>query len=226
MSPLVTLCRLLVAALLGGLIGLDRSRSDKAAGVRTHMLVSVGSCLVMIVSAYGFSDVIDERRIVLDPSRVAAQVVSGIGFLGAGMILRKSETVLGLTTAASTWTVAAIGLAAGAGLYVAAAGGTGMILLILTAVKRVEERITAEPSRRRLSLNATSDGFDTAEIPRLLEGTGMELRGLRVSRGEDAGVRIEMELGQATDEALLLLVGRLQAKPGVREVVYEESRHG
>jgi putative Mg2+ transporter-C (MgtC) family protein len=221
MTPWTTLFRLLAAAVLGGLIGLDRSRSDKAAGVRTHMLVSLGSALVMIVSAHGFDDVVDPGRVVLDPSRIAAQVVSGIGFLGAGMILRKSETVLGLTTAASTWAVAAIGLAAGAGLYVAALGGTAMTLLILTAVKQVEDRVTIEPARRRIEL--TADAFDPAEIPQLLEGTGMELRGVRLSRDDGHGVRAEIELGEATSPAVLSLVGRLQVRPGVREVVYEET---
>src|SRR3954471_1544517 len=91
--------RLAAAALLGGIIGLERHRSDKAAGMRTHMLVSLGSALIMIVSAYGFDRVLQPSRIVLDPSRIAAQVVSGIGFLGAGTILRRNDTVLGLTTA-------------------------------------------------------------------------------------------------------------------------------
>src|SRR5580704_16646241 len=104
--------RLVAAAVLGSLIGLERQRLDKSAGLRTHMLVSVGSALVMIVSAYGFEEVLSPGRVVLDPSRVAAQVVSGIGFLGAGAILRQDQSVHGLTTAASIWTVAAVGLAA------------------------------------------------------------------------------------------------------------------
>src|SRR3546814_11572345 len=96
--------RLLMAAALGSVIGADRERLVWAAGLRTHMLVSVGACLFMIVSAYGFSDRLGEH-VILDPSRVAAQVVSGIGFLGAGSILLRGEVVRGLTTAASLWTV-------------------------------------------------------------------------------------------------------------------------
>jgi putative Mg2+ transporter-C (MgtC) family protein len=107
-----TLLRLLVAAVLGSLIGFERERLLWAAGIRTHMLVSVGACLFMIVSAYGFASVLGPN-VVLDPSRIAAQVVSGIGFLGAGAILARGEIVKGLTTAASIWTVAAIGLAVG-----------------------------------------------------------------------------------------------------------------
>jgi putative Mg2+ transporter-C (MgtC) family protein len=107
-----TLLRLLVAAVLGSLIGFERERLLWAAGIRTHMLVCVGACLFMIVSAYGFASVLGPN-VVLDPSRIAAQVVSGIGFLGAGAILARGEIVKGLTTAASIWTVAAIGLAVG-----------------------------------------------------------------------------------------------------------------
>src|SRR5271156_6332302 len=123
MSNTEMLIRLVVAAALGSLIGFERERLLWAAGIRTHMLVCVGDCLFMIVSAYGFSSVIGQN-IVLDPSRVAAQVVSGIGFLGAGAILARNEIVKGLTTAASIWTVAAIGLAVGGGLYFAASAST------------------------------------------------------------------------------------------------------
>jgi putative Mg2+ transporter-C (MgtC) family protein len=107
------LLRLLVAAVLGSLVGLERERLDWAPGLRTHMLVCVGACLFMTVSAYGFSAVLSRPSVVLDPSRVAAQVVTGVGFLGAGTILLRGEMVRGLTTAASIWTVAAVGMAVG-----------------------------------------------------------------------------------------------------------------
>ena len=132
--------RLGTAALLGSLIGLDRQRLDKSAGLRTHMLVSVGSALVMIVSAYGFADVLTSDHVVLDPSRIAAQVVSGIGFLGAGSILLRGEIVRGLTTAASLWSVAAIGLAAGGAVYGAAVAATVIMLVILAVIKPIEDR--------------------------------------------------------------------------------------
>jgi putative Mg2+ transporter-C (MgtC) family protein len=117
------LIRLVVAALLGSLVGFERERLLWAAGIRTHMLVAVGACLVMIVSAYGFQHAIQMPHVILDPSRMAAQVVSGIGFLGAGSILLRNHVVRGLTTAASIWAVAAVGLAAGGGLFFAAAPG-------------------------------------------------------------------------------------------------------
>jgi putative Mg2+ transporter-C (MgtC) family protein len=137
------LIRLLLAAFLGSVIGFERERLLWAAGIRTHMVVCVGACLIMIVSAFGFGDSLTSQDVVLDPSRVAAQVVSGIGFLGAGAILARGEIVRGLTTAASIWTVAAIGLAVGGGLYFAAGVSTAVIILILAGIKPIEEAYRA-----------------------------------------------------------------------------------
>ena len=113
------LIRLVLAALLGSLVGLERQRLDWAAGLRTHMLVCVGSALAMIVSAHGFMDVLTPGKIVLDPSRIAAQVISGIGFLGAGLILKTelSGKITNLTTAAAVWFAASIGMAIGYEYY-------------------------------------------------------------------------------------------------------------
>lgn len=107
--------RLLVAGILGAIIGLDREYRAKEAGYRTHFLVSLGSALIMIVSQYGFQEIIKENSVTLDPSRVAAQVVSGIGFIGAGTIILQKQIVRGLTTAAGIWATAGIGLAVGRG---------------------------------------------------------------------------------------------------------------
>src|SRR3984885_11393381 len=137
------LIRLLAAAALGSLIGFERERLLWAAGIRTHMLVCVGSCLIMIVSQYGFSNILTHQNVVLDPSRIAAQVVTGIGFLGAGSIIARGEVVKGLTTAASIWTVAAVGLAVGGGLYLAAGASTIIILIILVGIKPLEEAYRA-----------------------------------------------------------------------------------
>lgn len=131
--------RLALAALLGSFIGFERERLAWSAGLRTHMLVSVGSTLIMIVSAYGFAD-LHTSGVGLDPSRMAAQVVSGVGFLGAGAIMARGEVVRGLTTAASVWSVAGIGLAVGGGLYVPAVAATVIILIILAGVKPLERR--------------------------------------------------------------------------------------
>jgi len=128
--------RIFIAAVLGALIGLEREYRAKEAGFRTHFLVAMGSALFMIVSAYGFSDVVmNDMTHRWDVSRIAAQVVSGIGFIGAGTIIfRKAENMVsGLTTAAGLWVAAAIGLACGGGMYVLAAASTVMVLVGLEA---------------------------------------------------------------------------------------------
>ena len=128
--------RIFVAALLGGLIGLEREYRAKEAGFRTHFLVALGSALFMIVSAYGFSDVpMNDMTTRWDVSRIAAQVVSGIGFIGAGTIIfRKQENVVsGLTTAAGVWVTAAIGMACGGGMYLLAVVSTALVLIGLEA---------------------------------------------------------------------------------------------
>ena len=125
----MSLCRLALAAALGGAIGVEREIRDREAGIRTHLLVALGSALFTIVSAYGFHEFLASGDAVVraDPTRIAAQIVTGIGFLGAGAIIREGLSVRGLTTAATLWVSAAIGMAAGAGWYTAA---------VATAVRR------------------------------------------------------------------------------------------
>lgn len=159
------LIRLVIAAALGSLIGFERERLLWAAGIRTHMLVCVGSCLIMIVSQYGFSNILTQQNIVLDPSRIAAQVVSGIGFLGAGAILARGEIVKGLTTAASIWTVAAVGLAVGGGLYLAASASTVIVLIILVGIKTLEEAYHSRNQSCQLSVEV-DNGSLTPELLR------------------------------------------------------------
>ena len=122
-----------LALVLSALIGLEREIRQKNAGLRTHTLVGVGSALFVLVSKYGFTDVLVTGRIILDPSRVAAQIVSGIGFLGAGLIFVRRDSVRGLTTAAGIWVTAAVGAAAGAGLPVLAAETTAAYLIVVAA---------------------------------------------------------------------------------------------
>ena len=129
--------RLCVAGLCGTVIGLDRDYRVKDAGFRTHFLVAMGSALIMIVSQYGFADVLAHSGVGLDPSRVAAQVVSGIGFIGAGTIIIHRQLVRGLTTAASLWATAGIGLAAGGRMYIVAAAATLLTLFALEALTLV-----------------------------------------------------------------------------------------
>ncbi|MDQ3889824.1 MAG: MgtC/SapB family protein [Actinomycetota bacterium] len=136
--------RLLVAAALSGAIGAERELRERVAGLRTHMLVGIGSALFTLVSAYAWGDFVFDRTrgTVLDPSRIAAQIVTGIGFLGAGAILRQGLSVRGLTTAAGLWVAAAIGMAAGAGFYPAAVITTVVVLVGLGPFRWIESAIS------------------------------------------------------------------------------------
>ncbi|HDR3521918.1 MgtC/SapB family protein [Bacillus pacificus] len=129
--------RIGVAGLLGAIIGIEREIRSKEAGLKTHFLVAVGSALIMVVSKYAFSDIMNEDHMALDPSRIAAQVVSGVGFLGAGTIIIQKQAVKGLTTAAGLWATAGIGLAIGAGMYVVGIGATILVLIGLEIVSRI-----------------------------------------------------------------------------------------
>jgi putative Mg2+ transporter-C (MgtC) family protein len=133
--------RLLIAAGLTGAVGFERELRERAAGLRTHVLVGVGSALFTLVSAYGWSDIIYTQQVRFDPSRVAAQIVTGIGFLGAGAILRQGVSVRGLTTAAGLWVAAAIGMACGAGFYAAAVVTTVIALVALGPFRNLERRV-------------------------------------------------------------------------------------
>ncbi len=142
---IVTVQRLLLITVLAGLVGFERERHGRAAGLRTHILVGLGSCLIMLTSLYLMEGL--SGQVEIDPTRMAAQVISGIGFLGAGTILRFRASVRGLTTAASLWAVAGIGLAVGAGFLVGALAGTAMMLLALFGLSRLEWRMrTKTPS--------------------------------------------------------------------------------
>lgn len=136
--------RIFIAAVLGGAIGLEREYREKAAGLRTHFLVALGSALFMILSAYGFEGALVSSEHRLDVSRIAAQVVTGIGFIGAGTIIFQKNAVRGLTTAAGVWVTAAIGLACGAGMYALSLASTLLVLLGLEAfnffLRRLEHR--------------------------------------------------------------------------------------
>lgn len=146
--------RLFIAGILGAIIGLDREYRAKEAGYRTHFLVSLGSALIMIVSQYGFEQVLREDSVSLDPSRVAAQVVSGIGFLGAGTIIIQKQFVRGLTTAAGIWATAGIGLAVGAGMYGIGAAATVLTLIGLELLSLIFKSLGMKSS---LIIFSTSD---------------------------------------------------------------------
>jgi len=216
--------RLAVAALLGSLVGFERERLLWAAGIRTHMLVSVGSCLLMIVSAYGFQHILLEPHVVLDPSRVAAQVVSGIGFLGAGAILMRGQVVRGLTTAASIWAVAAVGLAAGGGLYFAAGISTVIILVILAGIKPIEEVYRARVQSCVLQAVTEREAIDADNVKKLLGLRANQIRRV-VIVDDDAVQRAQIALARVSNDDINKAVTRLRRAGGVHSVDIVGKRH-
>jgi putative Mg2+ transporter-C (MgtC) family protein len=199
--------RLAVAAALGGAIGLERELREREAGFRTHMLVSVGSALFALAGAYGFREFM---RTGIDPTRVAAGVVTGIGFLGAGAILRQGFTVRGMTTAATLWVVAAIGLSAGAGYYSGAVLTTALVLLFLWPLRIVGQavipRFRSETSRLFVQL-------PTGESP-----------GLLISELEAKGARLHsLEVGHEADRRTVVLDVTLPPKADAPAIVADLS---
>jgi putative Mg2+ transporter-C (MgtC) family protein len=216
-SPAEMILRLGLAAVLGSAVGFERERLIWAAGLRTHMLVCVGSCLFMIVSAFGFSDILGEQHVILDPSRIAAQVVSGVGFLGAGSILLRGEVVKGLTTAASIWAVAAVGLAAGSGLYLAAVVTTAMILIILAGVKPLEDYYRSRRSTLKLWLEAPRGAITVGVLSEALGGGAALVQQLVVHPGETPDVDVvTLTLTRVPAKQADALCAKLEKLPGVR----------
>ncbi|MBL4677257.1 MAG: MgtC/SapB family protein [Mucilaginibacter sp.] len=217
------LIRLGLAALMGSIVGLERQRHDWAAGLRTHMLVCVGSTLAMIVSMDGFGDVIGKPGVALDPSRVAAQVISGIGFLGAGTILfMKSEIVKGLTTAAGLWTVAAIGLAVGGGLYIPAAATTIIVFIILAAVKPIERKLFDRNKYTAISLETGKDLIDIKSIQEILGKHLIRIKEVKITSPDDSTdrIRIAIQKTSSKDPESLAVLQDLQKLNGVTVVEF------
>ena len=221
---LEVLSRLLMAALLGSVIGFERERLNWAAGLRTHMLVCVGASLMMMVSAFGFADALTQKNVVLDPSRVAAQVVSGIGFLGAGSILLRGEVVRGLTTAASLWSVAGIGLAVGGGMYTAAFGATIIILIILAGVKPLERRFISVKQQRNIQLLAERGSVSLDSLHRALGMGSIRVKQFIVQQSEDDPELddVQIALSRASSNDFAAICARLGAMTGVRECRQEK----
>ncbi|MDR2753121.1 MAG: MgtC/SapB family protein [Oscillospiraceae bacterium] len=197
-----TLVRLSLAALMGGVIGYERQHSHRPAGMRTHVLVAVGSALVMCTSVFIFEQysTIFQAKSVPDPARLGAQVISGIGFLGAGTILREGFSVKGLTTAASLWAVACIGLAVGIGFWSGALIATFVIFLTLNSLKRVAIRY----SHVRIIYIGVDDAYHVSEkATEVLRNCGAKLRSLEIMFPED---RSGLQLNKDTSKVLKAMV--------------------
>jgi putative Mg2+ transporter-C (MgtC) family protein len=210
------LLRLALAALFGGVIGIEREFREREAGLRTHMLVSVGSALFTITSAYGFRDFLVQGGAVVraDPSRVAAQIVTGIGFLGAGAIIRQGLAVRGLTTAATLWVCAAIGLAAGTGYYSAALMTTLVALFLLWPMRIVARRLFDRPHTHRLEVRLGGEGGASGVLD-VLERLGVRVLSFDLTESEGASM-LDLLLDLPRGVMPETVVRRLFAVAGVR----------
>jgi putative Mg2+ transporter-C (MgtC) family protein len=213
-----SLLRLALAAVLGGLIGVERELREREAGLRTHLLVSVGSALFTIVGAYGFHDFVVPGHSVVDPTRIAAQIVTGIGFLGAGAIIRQGLSVRGLTTAATLWVVAAVGLASGAGYYSAAVITTALVLIALYPLRiiayRILRRFRAEDGRLLVELPA---GTPPGDVLDEVERAGARVTAMELSQEGDRR-RLELDLALPRELTAPRLVALLADVPNVADV--------
>jgi putative Mg2+ transporter-C (MgtC) family protein len=216
--------RLGIAGALTGAIGLEREYRDRAAGLRTHMLVGVGSALFTIVSAYAWGDFVFDRTqgTVFDPTRIAAQIVTGIGFLGAGAIIRQGLSIRGLTTAAGLWVVAAIGMAAGAGYWPAALLGTGIVLVGLGPLQFVEGWIAKRRSAGgSVEINIRPDE-PLAPLLAVLEGKHARVRRIHLDEGGEEGREVRIEVRTPPGVRGRDLVDELQRLDEVRSVRWDE----
>ena len=218
-----TILRLVIAAILGGAVGMERQRYDWAAGLRTHMLVCLGSALMMIVSTYGFTDILKTEHGSFDPSRVAAQVVSGIGFLGAGTILfLKHEVIKGLTTAAGLWTVAGIGLATGSGLYFAAVATTVLVLIILILVKPYKKRLITKNRHSEIILKLNREKVSFASLENILQQQQVRYNNLKLNNTKKEsiyGVEIRFDKSVAHNK-ILKVIESLNQLEGISEAEF------
>jgi putative Mg2+ transporter-C (MgtC) family protein len=220
LSWLDVLLRVGVAAALGGAIGLERQLRERRAGLRTHMLVSIGAALFTLVSAYGWRDwhFSNSAGLTFDPTRIAAQVVSGIGFLGAGAIIRQGLSVRGLTTAATLWVVAAIGMSAGAGFYSGAVVTTAVVLFALWPLRQLSVR--AFPRAERVTLLVTLR--DPGGAQGVLDALDRYAKVRSLEFGDDAGhrrVEVDLEIAPGMSR---LLVGDLLVREEVLAAEWSE----
>jgi putative Mg2+ transporter-C (MgtC) family protein len=203
--------RLLVALVLGAVVGLERERQERAAGLRTVTMVSLGSCLFTIVGAYGFPQT--------DPSRVAAQIVTGIGFLGAGTIFLRKDLVRGLTTAATIWAVAAIGMAAGTSQYVIAIFTTLLILSVLMVLKPIERRFFKRPSEALVSVVVPRGESEIERVRAALTAIGAFPMSIRIHELNDTDDRLEIDVGLPAHRTTSDLLRQLRSIEGAKQIL-------
>jgi len=212
--------RLLLACVLGGIIGYERENARRPAGFRTHILVCVGSALVMVTSEYIFKQYKGLANI--DPTRMGAQVISGIGFLGAGTIIREGLSVKGLTTAASLWAVSCVGLAVGIGFYEGAIAATVLIYITLIVLKTIEDKFSKHAKQNVFFIEADNKPGQIGEISMVFDNYKIPMSKINFERGEiDSQLYIKIVVKMPKDFESGKLIGDLHYIEGVKKVYIE-----
>lgn len=209
--------RLIVALVLGGMIGLERESMGRPAGFRTHILVSVGSALIMIISAYAFAESLPGGY---EPGRIAAQVVSGIGFLGAGTIMREGANVRGLTTAASLWTVAGIGLAVGSGFLFAAILATFLVVVTLVVLNQLEWNYLST-KHEMLTLLIQDTPGQLARVFAVLAKYDVNVFNVELSSDDTGEAKLDLQVEISAKFSRVKIIEDLVSTPGVKRASYK-----
>ena len=209
---LACLIALVLCVLLVGIVGIERERRGRSAGLRTHLLVGVGSTIIMIISIYGFPQVFEGHR---DVARLAAQVITGVGFLGAGAIMHRDSGVKGLTTAGTIWVSMAIGIACGSFNFLLAIAGTLLIFLVLTGFRKVETRISRK--NPTISLVSNKDVPVLESILKVSQEFDCRVHGISSNPREDGSVEVTFQVifeegGERLDDYLTELGKETKAK--------------
>jgi putative Mg2+ transporter-C (MgtC) family protein len=219
MSPWDIIIRLVMSTLLGGAIGLERESLNRPAGFRTHILVCIGSTLIMLLSFHIFEEFVGRTN--LDPARLSAQVISGIGFLGAGTILKEGLTVKGLTTAASLWTVAGIGLAIGAGFYIGAITTTFIVFLTLVFFSRVEGFIVSRKQLFAVHMIIDDIPGQLGKIGTALGSKGIGIYNIQMDHENECIVSIKLLVRVPSKTNPTTIIDILSNVSGIRSIEIE-----
>ncbi len=210
--------RLILATALGGFIGYEREHTNRPAGFRTHILVCVGAALVMITSQYMM---FKNAGTSIDPTRLGAQVISGIGFLGAGTIIRDGFNVRGLTTAASLWAVSCVGIAVGSGFYIGAIAATAFVFLTLITLKKAERRFSKRNRYRTFIVEADNVTGLVGQVSSYMEGQRVEIKNIQLYKSKDNDQMIKLLVKLPSSTIDLQTLSDIQSLEGVKKV-YEE----
>lgn len=219
MTQLELMLRLMLAGICGCAIGYERKNRLKYAGVRTHMIVALGAALIMIVSKYGFSDVILLKGVTLDPSRIAAQIVSGIGFLGAGMIFVRKQAINGLTTAAGIWTTAGVGMAIGAQLYFVGIATTILVLLVQIFLHK-EFSWMHLPMTEQISIEFNESTDSISFVQEKFAANHIEIINIKMDKKGDGFLDVELYVKLPKGYDVSGLMNLFKDNPHVKSIEY------